>query len=390
MKKAVICTALTLLSISLAPEFGFAQGGFTVVPSVFDPHGTHLVAAEWEGGIGCPTDATTDPFNPNPPYNLLGPTPYSDPACPSGMGDPSDKRNEGLLLVKTGPTLNDASAGATIEGVNGKTLTELGYDIRKPGPGAPPVPATFPGDQNDPRGSHCGAGAPRFNIAIGGYLYFLACNSPSPDMDTPGDGWQRLRWGTATDLSAAPQLSTNPCTPSITHPSYCNIKGETVDSIEIVFDEGQDPSGGPDSFGLAVLDNIDINKTLVGKGPEENENKDDDKAQGEDGKGDSFQSDDSLSHPESSSMSYEDRSQGMKLQSVNGARSISYNGTCVSYAGDAVMNGNPGYLFTFEACGVSALGTGIGTFSITVTGPLGFLYQKIAALVSGYVSIHPH
>lgn len=374
MKKAVICAALTLLSISLPAEFGFAQGGFTVVPSVFDPHGTHLVAAEWEGGIGCPTNATTDPFDVTGSF-LLGPTPYTDPACTTG--DPSgDARVEGLLLVKTGPTNDDAAAGAMLLGVKGANLKELGYDIRKPGPG----------DQSDPRGSHCGAGAPRFNIVITSdptAIYGLGCNSPSPappfGTDTAGDGWQRLRWGGTVPLMAYRNFTV-----------LTDISNQTVDSIEIVFDEGQDATGGPDKFGLAVLDNIDVNKTLVGKGPEENEKKDHDKTQGEDGKGDSFQSDDSPSHPESSSMSYEDRSQGMKVQSVNGARSISYNGTCVSYAGDAVMNGNPGYLFTFEACGVSALGTGIGTFSITITGPLGFLYQKAAALVSGYVSIHPH
>jgi hypothetical protein len=80
----------------------------------------------------------------------------------------------------------------------------------------------------------------------------------------------------------------------------------------------------------------------------------------------------------------------MKMQSVNGARSISYNGTCENYAGHAVLNGNPEYLFTFEACDLSALGTGIGTFSMTVTGPPGYLYQNRAALTPGYVSIHPH
>ena len=150
---------------------------------------------------------------------------------------------------------------------------------------------------------------------------------------------------------------------------YCNIKGQTVDSIDILFDEGDDT--GPDNFGLAILDNVDFNTTLVGRGPQEN--KDEDEAQGEDGQGDAFHSDDSPSRPESSSLSYEDRSQGMKMQSLNGAHSITYTGPCVSYAGDAVMNGSPGYLFTFEACGVSVLGTGIGNFAIAVTGPAGFL-----------------
>jgi hypothetical protein len=41
----------------------------------------------------------------------------------------------------------------------------------------------------------------------------------------------------------------------------------TVTELSIVFDEGQDPSGGPDQFGAAILDNIDVNGVLVGRGP---------------------------------------------------------------------------------------------------------------------------
>jgi hypothetical protein len=43
-----------------------------------------------------------------------------------------------------------------------------------------------------------------------------------------------------------------------------NISGKTVKSLSIDFDEGQDT--GPDNFGLAVLDNVDVNGTLVGQG----------------------------------------------------------------------------------------------------------------------------
>jgi hypothetical protein len=38
----------------------------------------------------------------------------------------------------------------------------------------------------------------------------------------------------------------------------------TVVRIQIVFDEGQDT--GPNFFGAAVLDNIDVNGALVGQG----------------------------------------------------------------------------------------------------------------------------
>ena len=147
----------------------------------------------------------------------------------------------GLLLAKTGPTPNVAAAVAEVKGVHGKTLTELGYDIRKPG-GA-----------SDPRGSHCGAGAPRFNIeTTDGGFYFLGCNSPAADVATVGDGWIRLRWGGSSPLMAFGSSGLE------------DIKGKTLKSLSIVFDEGQDT--GPDNFGLAVLDNIDVNGRLVGAG----------------------------------------------------------------------------------------------------------------------------
>jgi hypothetical protein len=43
-----------------------------------------------------------------------------------------------------------------------------------------------------------------------------------------------------------------------------DITGKKLKSLSIVFDEGQDT--GPDNFGLAVLDNIDVNGRLVGSG----------------------------------------------------------------------------------------------------------------------------
>jgi hypothetical protein len=38
-----------------------------------------------------------------------------------------------------------------------------------------------------------------------------------------------------------------------------------VERIQIIFDEGQDT--GPDFFGAAIIDNIDVNGQLVGRGP---------------------------------------------------------------------------------------------------------------------------
>jgi hypothetical protein len=387
--RRVIFVAAALAALVIGPQRLAAWSNslnFKVVPFDFDPYRTHLVEAEWEDGIGCPTNATTRPFVEAPPGSgnfVVGPpTPYTDTACP-WPSDQHDRRNFGLLLVKTGPTNNDASAGATLNGIRGTTLTELGYDIRKPGNG---TGLDAPGDNLDPRGSHCGAGAPRFNIEVyedPGATYFLGCNSPPPDFDFSGIGWQRLRWGGAVPLTAFRNGSV-----------LTDITGTTVKRLSIVFDEAQDLSGGPDQFGAAVLDNIDVNGTMVGRGPEGPSEKDRDECEGEDKDHRHFHANSSSSRPESSNMSFEDPNEGKKIQMVGGAISIAYAGACVTSVGDALLNEEPGFTVTFAACDLSALSTpltpSIGNYTITVTGASGVVYQKSQALTSGLVSIHPH
>ena len=47
--------------------------------------------------------------------------------------------------------------------------------------------------------------------------------------------------------------------------------GSRIRSITIIFDEGQDnPTPSELGSGLAVLDNIDVNGDLVGRGPQRN------------------------------------------------------------------------------------------------------------------------
>jgi hypothetical protein len=188
-----------------------------VAPGVFDPGHTFLVQAKWLDGIGCPTNA-----------RLSNGTGYTDPACITG--DPRDTHNAGLLLAKTGRTANNASGFARLTDVTGTTVTELGYDLRKPDSTA------------DPRGSHCGAGAPRFNVTTTEGTFFVGCCTGT--VTDVGNGWIRIRWN-GSEAFPSP------------------ITG-TVQSVSIVFDEGQDT--GPDNFGLAVLDNVDYNGVLVGRG----------------------------------------------------------------------------------------------------------------------------
>src|SRR5438094_5411654 len=248
MKLRAILTVLAIVTLTAGAAYAAAK--FTVTASEFDPAHTFLVQAQWLDGIGCPTNAGVSADGSTITSH------YTDAACTTG--DSSDSHNQGLLLVKTGATPNYAAAQADISGVSGIHLTELGYDIRKP--------RTFA----DASGSHCGAGAPRFDVITSDNVdHFVGCASPPPLQTATGLGFLRLRW-TAVQLAAAfpPILPT-----------------DTVKSITIIFDEGQDTA--PDNFGLAVLDNIDINGTLVGQGDNagdnnKGKNKDKDKDKGDD------------------------------------------------------------------------------------------------------------
>jgi hypothetical protein len=196
-----------------------------VVPFEFDPNNLNLAHASWLTGTGCPA------------------LDLANPLCTGG--DPNDKRNEGLLLVKTGSTGNLVAAGARINGVKGLALSDLGYDLRKPR------------DTADPAGSQCGAGAPRFNITIEGVTYFIGCDSPPPVQIPLGTGWIRLRWA---GVVPGTLLAFNSETGALE-----NIAGRPVQSITIIFDEGQDVL--PENFGAAVLDNIKVNSQIAGRGP---------------------------------------------------------------------------------------------------------------------------
>jgi len=233
----------TLAILMLVSGVAYAASKFSVKASEFDPGNTFLVQAQWLDGIGCATNGRIAIANADF-TGVSGTAPYSDGGCPTG--DSSDTHNQGLLLVKTGPSVtNFAAAQADISGVRGIHLTELGYDVRKPRSYA------------DASGSHCGAGAPRFDVITSDNVdHFVGCASPPAVTTNVGLGFVRLRWNAAQLAAAFPPI----------------LATDTVKSITIIFDEGQDVA--PDNFGLAVLDNIDINGTLVGQGDNADNKKD--------------------------------------------------------------------------------------------------------------------
>jgi hypothetical protein len=336
-----------------------------VAPSVVGD--VTLASAEWKQGVGCPTNVVE-------PYHCFA------------SSDPADLLNSGLFLAKTGPTTSDPTvdlslypsgvedlapyASADLQGVAGakvSDLFELGYDLRKP-------------DSNaffNLAGSHCGLRSPRFNVVTQGTAgtstHRFYCYNGT--LDSVNQGWIRLRW--SMDF-ADPVMDPN----------------DTILSIKIVSDEGQDPLGGsPDLFALAVLDNIDVNGVLVGRGPvvtpppPPGGDDDDDDGQGEDNDHNCFHFKGNWSHLEKSRLSYSDRSQKLKFVATSGVRNIHSTGPkCIAFTADGKVNRKPGYTASFEACDRSGP-TAIGTFSITITGPGGFQYAKTSPLSKGKLKI---
>ena len=135
----------------------------------------------------------------------------------AGIGLPdAGNSNHGLYMAKDGPTPTNAAAYAVIDGVEGIKLTELGYDVKD--------------------GGHCSGGAPRFNVqASDGFHFVGACTNGTPT-GSPAPGWTRFRF---SDAQAFPPIS----------------PAATISSITVLFDEE----------GSVVIDNIDVNGTLIGK-----------------------------------------------------------------------------------------------------------------------------
>jgi hypothetical protein len=135
----------------------------------------------------------------------------------AGIGLPdAGVSNHGLYLAKDGPTATNAAAFAVIDGVEGIKLTELGYDVKD--------------------GSHCSGGAPRFNVTASDGFHFVGACTNGTATGVPAPGWTRFRFSNA---QALPPIDPN----------------ATINSIAVLFDEE----------GSAVIDNIDVNGTLMGK-----------------------------------------------------------------------------------------------------------------------------
>jgi hypothetical protein len=137
---------------------------------------------------------------------------------------PTDTRQQGLLLSKTSAASNQAQAGVTISNVEGISLTELGYDIRT--------------------GGQCTAKSPRFVVVTSDdVVHKIGCNTGT-SQPAPAAGWTRLRFDPTNPAQTAQAIAA----------------GTKIKSIYLVLDDGPETGAS-----MVVLDNIDINGTLIGK-----------------------------------------------------------------------------------------------------------------------------
>jgi hypothetical protein len=184
---------------------------FSVQTSVFDPDNSEELVSTWLQGLGVAKDLMDASSLPT---------------------DGNDLENQGLVMSADGlSSAGKNGAGlAQIVGAQGQSLTELGYDLRD--------------------GSNCGGGNPRFWITtVNNCQYFIECDQDSPTVTPLYGSWNRRRWTSLTGIS-----------PTGATPSCASLSSsDTVKTLYIIFDAGTD--------GFAILDNIDVNTTLIGHGP---------------------------------------------------------------------------------------------------------------------------
>jgi len=137
-----------------------------------------------------------------------------------------------LVLSKNANASAGSWAGASILNVSGTSLGELGFDYRV--------------------GSECTTTSPRFVVVTTDAVTHVVggCSTGTEQSNTPAMGWERIRY----NLDKA----NPPITP-----------GMSVQSITLVMDQAPGSVSGV-SGGFAVIDNIDINGTLITGGTNPN------------------------------------------------------------------------------------------------------------------------
>jgi len=194
---ALSAAALGIAGLVMAVAMPWAAGAGATPTSSFSLTPWTYVGAAGDCGVGTPAGT---------PGNVVSQWDYT-------TGNPSPS----LYLQKSAPTTDCSSAGATVNGVSGITLTELNFDYKT--------------------GEYCGAGAPRFNVVTSDNVtHFFGCASGTQTTTT--NGYTHVVFSPTNPAQAFPVIA----------------PGTTVQTIDIVFDEQ----------GSTHIDNISVNDQVIG------------------------------------------------------------------------------------------------------------------------------
>ena len=150
-----------------------------------------------------------------------------------GLTSGNDKFAFAFLMHKLCSTETNAASFGLISGVKGESLVDpIGFDFK---------------NVNGGFTAHCGAGAPRFNVTMTDGFHFIGgCSNGTMQPSPRGTGWTEVRF--------------DPTNPGQAFPPVAAFA--TIQSIQLVFDEGPDTPGMNGSPEI-VLDNIFINGRMV-------------------------------------------------------------------------------------------------------------------------------
>jgi hypothetical protein len=155
-----------------------------------------------------------------------------------GAGVPGMSDNQGLVLLLSAlvPFPPGASADATVKNVKGVTLTSLGMDHMV--------------------GSYCTNGSPRWDVETSnGGVYGVGCASGTHSTAGMPKGWERITFSNA-DFQ------------NLSGPAFTGFgtAGAKLDFLQLLQDEA----------GVTVVDNLNINGTVIGAKNAKQENNDED------------------------------------------------------------------------------------------------------------------
>ena len=215
------------LTVSVSPA-GLAKGTYVGQIKLSIPGGstsstvtvpvTFTVSHSGGEDDGKSISATTYTSDPNDTGAVAARWVYGAGVPDADLADPT---NQGLLLTNNAGASSKARAGAIFHNVGGINLSVLGFDLRE--------------------GSLCTARGPRFIVVTtDNVVHTVGGCAPAQAQASPAKGWTRYRFDPAQ------------AKPAITPDS-------TVKSIALMLDDGPETGGG-----MAVVDNININGTIIG------------------------------------------------------------------------------------------------------------------------------